>query len=82
MPVLWAGKHLDPQEEGSLRRIIALLRRIEEKAGSEDERKEARCDRLQLEFFLPESAQKWSPDELEFGAHHGPWFQISEETPS
>jgi hypothetical protein len=81
MPVLWAGKHLDPEEDVSLRRVIALLRRIEEKIRP-DESDEVRRDRQQLELFLPENAQKWSPDELEFGAHYGPWFDITEDTTS
>ena len=80
MPVLWAGKHLNPEEEASLRRVIALLGRNEENVASEDESDEVRRDRLQLELFLPENAQKWSPDELEFGAHNGPWFDLSEDT--
>jgi hypothetical protein len=80
MPVFWAGKRLDADEELSLRRVVALLRRIEGAGRTEDERRSAGEDRTNLERFLPENAHKWTPDELEFGAHNGPWFEIGEAT--
>ena len=78
MPVLWAGKKLDAEEELSLRRVVALLRRIEEANRNEEERENARNDRMNLERFLPEDDLKWTPDQLEFGAHNGPSFYIGE----
>lgn len=80
MAVFWAGKELNRDEELSLRRVVALLRRIEEDGTTEDERSGARDDRVHLELFLPENVRKWTPDELEFGAHAGPWFEIGEAT--
>jgi hypothetical protein len=40
----------------------------------------AREDRVNLERFLPENLYRWTPDELEFGAHNGPWFLIDDVT--
>jgi hypothetical protein len=40
----------------------------------------AREDRVNLERFLPENLYRWTPDELEFGAHNGPWFLIGDVT--
>jgi hypothetical protein len=63
VPILWAGKHLEEKEELSLRRVASLCRRCgdEETAAS-------------LERFLPENDHKWTPDQLEMGAHCGPWM--------
>jgi hypothetical protein len=81
MPVFWAGKQLKAEEELRLRRIVALLRRIEEdEQATEDERIGAREDRVHLERFLPENVRTWTPDELELGAHSGPWFEIGDTT--
>lgn len=77
MPVFWAGKALNPNEELSLRRTVALLRRLED-AGSGTADNVARSSREDLELFLPENVHKWTPDELELAAHHGPWFEIGE----
>jgi hypothetical protein len=80
MPVLWAGKRLDDEEELQLRRVVALLRRIEDNGCGPQEREGAAADRLNLERFLPENEHRWTPDQLEFGAHHGPCFEIGEST--
>lgn len=69
--ILWAGKKLDAQEEESLRHVVALLGRIE-RAGNE----QAGEDRRNMERFLPENEHLWTPDQLEAGAHMGPWFQM------
>jgi hypothetical protein len=45
--------------------MVALL----ERAGEGD----AAAD---LARFLPGSAHAWTPDELELGAHTGPWLSI------
>jgi hypothetical protein len=79
MPVLWAGKALDVEEELRLRRVVALLRRIEE-GGATNGSVAVREDRVNLERFLPENLHRWTPDELEFGAHNGPWFLIDDVT--
>jgi hypothetical protein len=79
MPVFWAGKALSPDEELSLRRTVALLRRLEDE-GSGTENEAGRNSRAHLELFLPENVHKWTPDELELAAHNGPWFQIGELT--
>jgi hypothetical protein len=63
--VLWAGKHLTGDEEAATRRLVHMLRR----AGSTD-----LADRF--ERFLPEHAHRWTPDELELGAHAGPWLRL------
>ncbi len=60
--VLWAGKHLNAAEEATARHAAALMRRL----GSDT------ADHL--ERFLPERASEWTPDELELGAHVGPWM--------
>jgi hypothetical protein len=60
--VLWAGKHLSAREEATARRAADLMRRL----GSDT------ADHL--DRFLPERAAEWSPDELELGAHVGPWL--------
>jgi hypothetical protein len=61
--VLWAGKQLSDEEELAVRRLVSLLGR----AGGEQT---AEC----FSRFLPEHAGDWTPDELEAGAHHGPWM--------
>jgi len=80
VPVFWAGKRLHVDEELKLRRVVALLRRIENNGRGDEERRAAAEDRLNLERFLPENEHKWTPDELEFGAHHGSGFEIGETT--
>lgn len=78
MPVFWAGKKLDADEERRLRRVVTLLRRIEDNGRAERERRNAAEDRLNLQRFLPENDHTWTPDELEFGAHHGPYFELGD----
>jgi hypothetical protein len=63
--VLWAGKALTGDEAERARRMVALL----ERAGEAD----AAAD---LARFLPGSGHAWTPDELELGAHAGPWLSI------
>jgi hypothetical protein len=78
VPIYWAGKCLTSEEELSLRRTVALLRRIEENGAADGGSESVYGDRKHLEQFLPENTHEWSPDELEFAAHHGPWFEIGE----
>jgi hypothetical protein len=61
--VFWAGKNLSAEEERSLRDLVALLRRTGTREMAEN-----------FERFLPENADRWTPDELEMGAHVGPWL--------
>ena len=63
--MLWAGKRLSDAEELRTRRLVAMLRRTgkHELADSYDR-------------FLPEHDDRWTPDELELGAHVGPWLSI------
>ena len=63
--VLWAGKALSGEEEERTRRMVALLERTGETAAAAD-----------LARFLPGSGHGWTPDELELGAHAGPWLGI------
>ena len=63
--VLWAGKRLTAEEEAGTRRLVALL-----------ERTGARDTAARFERFLPEHAARWTPDELELGAHAGPWLSF------
>ena len=72
--MLWAGKHLDLAEEAWLRNRISSLQRAEDARaeGWEGSRKE----RLSLERYLPENAHIWTPDQLEGGAHIGPWCDM------
>ncbi|MCC6832197.1 MAG: hypothetical protein IT200_12690 [Thermoleophilia bacterium] len=65
--VLWAGKHLSSSEEATARRAAELMRRL----GSDT------ADHL--ERFLPERVGEWTPDELELGAHVGPWMGFGAE---
>jgi hypothetical protein len=78
MPIYWAGKSLTSEEELSLRRTVALLRRLEEAGATDGENDAVHDDRRHLELFLPENIHKWSPDELELAAHQGPWFEVGE----
>jgi hypothetical protein len=63
--MLWAGKRLTDGEELALRRLVGTLRRTGE-------------DELAASFerFLPENDHLWTPDELELGAHVGPWVGL------
>lgn len=63
MQVFWAGKRLEAEDELQLRRLIALLRRTGDPETAES-----------LERFLPENDHRWTPNELEMGAHLGPWM--------
>jgi hypothetical protein len=63
--ILWAGKELSGEEEAGLRRVVQILRR---NGGAAD----AEC----LERFLPENLHTWTPNELETGAHVGPWMSF------
>jgi hypothetical protein len=63
--VLWAGKALTDEEELRTRRLVAKLRRV-----GDAETADA------FERFLPEHADRWTPDELEAGAHTGPWLAV------
>jgi hypothetical protein len=66
--VLWAGKPLSDEEELRVRRLVSLL----ERAGGAET-----ADHLSR--FLPERAAEWTPDELEAGAHNGPWMGFGAE---
>jgi hypothetical protein len=63
--ILWAGKRLTDEEELSTRRLVSLLHRV----GDDD-------SAVVFERFLPEHDERWTPDELEMGAHVGPWAQF------
>ena len=63
--MLWAGKRLSDEEELRTRRLVAKLRR-----NDKDELADS------YERFLPEHDDRWTPDELELGAHVGPWMSI------
>lgn len=63
--VLWAGKHLSADEERTARRAVALLERTGDAEGAE-----------RLARFLPERGGEWTPDQLEAGAHGGPWLSF------
>jgi hypothetical protein len=65
--MLWAGKWLSDEEELGTRRLVAKLRRT----GSHD-----LADHF--ERFLPEHDDRWTPDELELGAHVGPWLSFGD----
>jgi len=66
--LLWAGKQLTADEKRRTRRVAAKLRRC----GDTDAA-------AALERFLPEHASAWTPDELEAGAHQGPWLRLDAE---
>jgi hypothetical protein len=63
LAIFWAGKRLDADEELKLRRMVAVLRRVEDEETAQN-----------LERFLPENDHRWTPNELETGAHLGPWM--------
>ena len=63
--VLWAGKALTGEEAERAARAVALLERAGEHEAAAD-----------LARFLPGSGHGWTPDELELGAHAGPWLGI------
>jgi hypothetical protein len=67
--MLWAGKRLTDGEELRTRRLVARLRRAgkHELADAYDR-------------FLPENGERWTPDELELGAHVGPWLNLGVDT--
>jgi hypothetical protein len=78
--MLWPGKRLDPAEEGWLRNRIASLQRAEDaRAGAWQD---ARTERLSLARYLPENLDVWTPDQLEAGAHVGPWCDVQAATTS
>jgi hypothetical protein len=66
--VLWAGKRLTPDEEEATRWMIGVMRRSGDTAGAE-----------RFERFLPENEHAWTPDQLEAGAHVGPWCDLRAE---
>jgi hypothetical protein len=76
--MLWAGKQLDPAEEAWLRNRIGSLQRAEDARA--DGWEGARRERFSLERYLPENAHRWTPDELEAGAHIGPWSEMAPAT--
>lgn len=63
--VLWAGKRLSAAEEDATRRAVAVLSRT----GDPDSAERLSC-------FLPEREGDWTPDQLEAGAHGGPWLSF------
>ena len=63
--MLWAGKQLSEDEELRTRRLVALLHRV-----GDDDVAET------FERFLPENDHRWTPDQLETGAHAGPWTSL------
>jgi hypothetical protein len=63
--VLWAGKQLSADEEVEVRRVVSFFRRTGELELADN-----------FERFLPENEHRWSPDELELGAHVGPWVSF------
>jgi hypothetical protein len=63
--MLWAGKKLSAEEELRMRRLVALLRRVGDTDVAET-----------FERFLPENDHRWTPDQLEVGAHAGPWMSL------
>jgi hypothetical protein len=65
--MLWAGKRLTEEEELRTRRLVAMLRRAGDTETAET-----------FDRFLPEHDEDWTPDELEQGAHVGPWVQWGE----
>jgi hypothetical protein len=64
--MLWAGKRLTPEEEEATRWMIGFMHRTGDTAGAE-----------QFERFLPENEDAWTPDQLEAGAHVGPWSDFA-----
>jgi len=66
--VLWAGKRLSEEEEASTRALVDRLRRAGAHQAADG-----------FARFLPERAGEWTPDELELGAHTGPWLKLEAE---
>ena len=66
--VLWAGKELSEEEEASTKALVQRLRRAGAHEAAEG-----------FARFLPERAAEWTPDELELGAHAGPWLKMEVE---
>lgn len=67
--VLWAGRPLDAADEAATRALVDRLRRSGDEEGAES-----------FARFLPEHADQWTPDELELGAHAGPWLAMRAES--
>lgn len=65
--ILWAGKQLTDDEELRTRRLVAFLRRAGDPETADT-----------FERFLPENDHRWTPDELEQGAHVGPWMELGD----
>ena len=65
--MLWAGKRLSDEEELRTRRLIVKLRRVGKHELADS-----------YERFLPENDDRWTPDELELGAHVGPWLTLGD----
>ncbi len=65
---LWAGKGLAADEEAHTRRMVALFERC-----GDDEAAAVYAR------FLPENDAEWTVDELERGAHAGPWLELGAE---
>ena len=63
--MLWAGKRLSDEEELRTRRLVVKLRRVGNAELADS-----------FERFLPENDGRWTPDELELGAHVGPWLSL------
>ena len=63
--ILWAGKRLSDEEADAVRRLVGVLERAGDAQAADS-----------LARFLPESGHGWSPDELEQGAHAGPWLAL------
>jgi hypothetical protein len=78
--MLWPGKRLDLAEEAWLRNRISSLQRAEDARA--DGWGSALKERLSLERYLPENADDWTPDQLEGGAHIGPWCDMPPATVS
>jgi len=71
---LWPGKRLELAEEAWLRNRVASLQRAEDARA--DGWQGSRKERLSLERYLPEHEGRWTPDQLEGGAHIGPWSDM------
>lgn len=74
MTVIWAGKRLSVEEEARVRDTVAMFERLAA-AGDPEGSWQAESWRR----FLPEEAHRWTPEELEFGAHVGPWISFGVE---
>jgi hypothetical protein len=78
--MLWPGKRLDLAEETWLRNRISSLQRAEDARAQGWE--SARKERLSLERYIPEHDGDWTADQLEGGAHIGPWCDMPAATVS